>query len=458
MSFIQGPPGTGKTETILNLACCAARLGEGRSVAIVSSNNSALDNVRTKIGKFDGALPNQRWLQQHFARLGSAAKRKEFQDLRLEEPVFRFSGCSVKIPTDCGLMSVSRERSFLDVCLDVFGDRTARITLRCHYRCHPGIIGFCAREVYQEEKLEICTPHWNRSVRTPIKVLWFEGDYCERCALSGKENEKIRYSKRNRKQVRCFMEEEWGQLWERLQGPETPSVCILSPFKGQLAALRDAIRQELAVQGRDEGEVELALEDETDAGQGETIREPPMLTIHKSQGQEFDIVYLLPVEDGDWEWPWSQQKRLINVAVSRARRELRLILSSALMDEEMQRELTGRPVLPGDTAQDPEKAEDQRTSRSWCGTSARKTRLWSGKPALQAIPPVHMLTASTAQRGRLALTGSHGSKRSFRKGPEMRRKNGSCRGNMVSGGLRGGRAGKAHAEIPGGAGRPPVAL
>ena len=45
LSFIQGPPGTGKTATILNLACCAARSREGCSVAVVSSNNSALVNL-----------------------------------------------------------------------------------------------------------------------------------------------------------------------------------------------------------------------------------------------------------------------------------------------------------------------------------------------------------------------------------------------------------------------------
>lgn len=467
LSFIQGPPGTGKTETILNLACCAARLDGGRSVAIVSTNGSALDNIQEKIGEIraelerpgGGVRPNRRWLERHFARLGNAGIRRSFQDPYPEEGrEFRFSGGTVKVPwtgeagevlevlsvnreqtlraedflakypivastihslkncfrngpeylydyvvmdessqTDAvaGLVAMScakhlvlvgdpkqlppvipevfvqelaeaaaergweippehaaaPERSFLDACLDVFGERTARTTLKYHYRCHPGIIGFCARHVYQEEGLEIRTPSWDRSVRVPIRALWFEGDYCELCRLQAKGGEagaRGRWSKHNRKQLLCFMEEEWPQLWRRIRASESEdrrplSVCILSPFKGQLADLQRAILEDIEARHQSAAELELALED---GGLPQGAEEPPMLTIHKAQGREFDIVYLLPVEDADWEWPWSQQKRLINVAVSRAKKELRLVLSSVLMEREMQEELTGRPVPP----------------------------------------------------------------------------------------------------------------
>ena len=469
LSFIQGPPGTGKTETILNLACCAAQLGEGRSVAIVSSNGSALDNIQKKIEEIGGELegrrrrgetdqPNRRWLTGHFARLGSLYIRKDFQDPRPEEePVFQFKGTSVKVPWGDGLLSVSRERSilaeeflgkypivastihslkncfkngpeylydyvvmdessqtdtvaglvamscakhlvlvgdpkqlppvipdvfvrelaetaagrgweippdhaaapersFLDVCLDVFGERTAKATLRRHYRCHPGIIQFCAENVYQEERLEVCTPKWDQSVPVPIRVLWFEGDYCEPYRLPSRsrgngEQDKGRWSKHNRKQLLCFMEEEWPRLWERITASKKAdggplSVCILSPFKGQLASLQQAILADIAARRESAEDVELSLEEDTVTQKGELEQVPPMLTIHKAQGREFDVVYLLPVEDGNWEWPWSQQKRLINVAVSRAKKELRVVLSSVLMEEGMQAELTGRPVPP----------------------------------------------------------------------------------------------------------------
>jgi len=47
VSIIQGPPGTGKTQTILNII--ANLLIMGKSVQIVSNNNSATLNVLEKL-------------------------------------------------------------------------------------------------------------------------------------------------------------------------------------------------------------------------------------------------------------------------------------------------------------------------------------------------------------------------------------------------------------------------
>src|SRR5690606_9337527 len=49
LSVIEGPPGTGKTQTILNIIANAVM--NGQSVAVVSSNNSAVKNVYEKLGK-----------------------------------------------------------------------------------------------------------------------------------------------------------------------------------------------------------------------------------------------------------------------------------------------------------------------------------------------------------------------------------------------------------------------
>lgn len=49
LSIIQGPPGTGKTQTILNIIANA--IMRGKSVAVVSSNNSATKNVYEKLQK-----------------------------------------------------------------------------------------------------------------------------------------------------------------------------------------------------------------------------------------------------------------------------------------------------------------------------------------------------------------------------------------------------------------------
>ena len=65
ISIIQGPPGTGKTQTILNIIANAVR--NGKSVAVVSNNNSATQNVAEKMKKhgmsfliaFLGSLKNK---------------------------------------------------------------------------------------------------------------------------------------------------------------------------------------------------------------------------------------------------------------------------------------------------------------------------------------------------------------------------------------------------------------
>ena len=65
ISIIQGPPGTGKTQTILNIIANAVL--NGKTVAVVSNNNSATRNVAEKLGKsnlsfltaFLGSLENK---------------------------------------------------------------------------------------------------------------------------------------------------------------------------------------------------------------------------------------------------------------------------------------------------------------------------------------------------------------------------------------------------------------
>lgn len=68
VSIIQGPPGTGKTQTILNLI--ATMVLSGKTVAVVSNNNAATDNVYEKL--------QSEKLDFVAARLGRAANKQEF--------------------------------------------------------------------------------------------------------------------------------------------------------------------------------------------------------------------------------------------------------------------------------------------------------------------------------------------------------------------------------------------
>lgn len=68
ISVIEGPPGTGKTQTILNIL--ANILLRGKTVAVLSNNNAAVENVYEKLKKSD--------LDHLVAKLGSRGNRGNF--------------------------------------------------------------------------------------------------------------------------------------------------------------------------------------------------------------------------------------------------------------------------------------------------------------------------------------------------------------------------------------------
>ena len=68
ISVIQGPPGTGKTQTILNIL--ANLLMEGKTMEIVSNNNSAVENIKEKL--------EASGLDFLCAQLGRSSKKEEF--------------------------------------------------------------------------------------------------------------------------------------------------------------------------------------------------------------------------------------------------------------------------------------------------------------------------------------------------------------------------------------------
>lgn len=68
ISVIEGPPGTGKTQTILNIL--ANILLRGQTVAVLSNNNAAVENVYEKLDRYG--------LGHLVAKLGNQEKRKAF--------------------------------------------------------------------------------------------------------------------------------------------------------------------------------------------------------------------------------------------------------------------------------------------------------------------------------------------------------------------------------------------
>ncbi len=75
ISVIQGPPGTGKTQTILNIL--ANLLLDGKTMEIVSNNNSAVENVKEKLEACG--------LDFLCVQLGRASNKKEFVEAQTGE-------------------------------------------------------------------------------------------------------------------------------------------------------------------------------------------------------------------------------------------------------------------------------------------------------------------------------------------------------------------------------------
>lgn len=87
MSVIQGPPGTGKTQTILNILANA--IMAGKSVAVVSNNNTATANIQEKLRKYGVEFVS--------AYLGNARNKQEFIQTQTEHP----------LPQDIDLWAIS---------------------------------------------------------------------------------------------------------------------------------------------------------------------------------------------------------------------------------------------------------------------------------------------------------------------------------------------------------------
>ena len=164
-------------------------------------------------------------------------------------------------------------KSFLQSVLDVMPNVTQTL-LREHYRCHPKIINFCNQKFYRGELIIMTKDKGEEDVLTVVKT------------VAG-NHERNHYSQR---QIDVIKNEIIPQY--ALNPEETG---IIAPYKNQVEAL-----------SREISEIDIA-------------------TVHKFQGKEKENIIISTVDDEISDF--ADDPYLINVAVSRAKKKLMLVVS-----------------------------------------------------------------------------------------------------------------------------------
>ena len=150
--------------------------------------------------------------------------------------------------------------------------------LREHYRCDPLIIGFCSKQFYNGELIPMKKAE---TEFTPIRVI--------RTVKGNHARGTVNY-----RQVDTITQEILPALEERFS-----DIGIIAPYNNQVDALRDALKM--------------------------TGRNHVAATVHKFQGREDDAIVLSTVDNQIREF--TDDPHLLNVAVSRAKKQFTLVVS-----------------------------------------------------------------------------------------------------------------------------------
>lgn len=164
-------------------------------------------------------------------------------------------------------------KSFLQSILDVMPNVT-QILLREHYRCHPKIINFCNQKFYRGELIIMTKDNGEGDVLSVVKT------------VAG-NHERNHYSQR---QIDVIKNE---IIPKYVLDPEETG--IIAPYKNQVEALNREIT-----------DIDVA-------------------TVHKFQGKEKDNIIISTVDDEISDF--ADDPYLINVAVSRAKKKLMLVVT-----------------------------------------------------------------------------------------------------------------------------------
>ena len=154
--------------------------------------------------------------------------------------------------------------------------------LREHYRCHPKIIDFCNKKFYDNELIIL-----SKVEKSGIPL----------CLYNTSEGNHARGTY-NQRQIDVIKE-------EILPTMRFMDIGIISPFRKQVSKLTDEV---------DRREIEID-------------------TVHKYQGREKDVVILTTVVDNENDF--ADDPNLLNVAISRAKKKLCVVVSDGEKNKNM---------------------------------------------------------------------------------------------------------------------------
>ena len=171
-------------------------------------------------------------------------------------------------------------QSLLSSCLATFPN-APKILLKEHYRCHPKIIGFCNQKFYHNELIILSKDKGEKDVMQAF--ITQTGNHAR--------------GHYNQRQIDVIEKEILPPLKEKL---ESAQIGIISHYTKQKAFLQD------------------------------TIKDIQIDTIHKYQGREKEAIILSTVDNEINDF--IDDMNLLNVAVSRAKRFLRVVVSSQICE------------------------------------------------------------------------------------------------------------------------------
>ncbi len=164
--------------------------------------------------------------------------------------------------------------SFLDSVFGLLGQRIPKTILREHYRCDPQIIGYCNQKFYQDKLIVMTNSHDGA-----LKLVTTTAGHHVR-------------EQANQRQAEVIQKE----ILPEVSCPHS-EIGIISPYRNQVALLKREIP---------DPEIEIA-------------------TVHKFQGREKDVIIFSTTDDLVTEF--SDDPNLLNVAVSRAKKQLIIVAS-----------------------------------------------------------------------------------------------------------------------------------